>query len=81
MEGHVQVGLSNQVCHQQVPIVDGIGRGCVEGFLTMISIWNRCSRKLNWPEEDWHGNWLLATLGNVNGAIDRVIDSEFFSYC
>ena len=78
VEGSIQVGVFNQVCRQQVPIEDDVARGHVEGLLSNIFHWNRTSVKLNWTEGEWYENLLLVTLGNVNGAIERVLDNDFF---
>ena len=76
-EGSIQVGLSNQVRRQPVSIEDGVSRGRVEGLLSNIFHWNCTSVKLNWTQGEWYENWLLVTLGNVNGAIERVLDNIF----
>ena len=77
VEGSIQVELSNQVRRQHVPLKDGVARGRVEGLLSNIFQWNRTSVKLNWTEGEWYENLLLVTLGNVNGAIERVLDNIF----
>ena len=78
IEGSIQVGLSNQVRRQQVPIEDGVARGRVEGLLSNIFHRNRTSVKLNWTPGEWYESLLLAILSNVNGAIERVLDNAFF---
>ena len=78
VEGSIQVGLSNQVRRQQVPIENGVSRGRVEGLLSNIPHWNRTSVKLNWRQGELYDNWLLVTVGNVNGVIERVLDHDFF---
>ena len=78
VEGSIQVGLSNQVRRQQVPIENGVSRGRVEGLLSNTSHRNCTAIKLSWSEAEWHDNLLLVTLGNVNDAIERVLDNNFF---
>ena len=79
MEGTAVNGLQTQVRRQSVPIEDGVSRGRVEGFLTAIGPWNRCAIKLNWNDAEWYDNWMLSTTGNVNGALERVLENDFFS--
>ena len=78
VEWSIQVRLSNQVRCQQVPIEDGVARERVAGLLSNIFHWNCTSVKLNWTEGEWHEKLLLVTLGNVNGVIERVLDSDSF---
>ena len=66
-----------EVRRQRVQIEDSVSRGCVECLLSNISHWNCTAVKLNWSEAKWYDSWPLVTLGNVNGAIERVLDNDF----
>ena len=81
LEGLVQRNNQNTVQKNQIPLEDGISRGCCEGFASAKDNFMRIGTQLEREAAEFYENIGLFTARIINDAWARVRNNEFFAKC